>query len=50
LVQLVVVVDDVGGLGLRRRFRRPALRQLRLGLVVVDRRLYRVAVIVVVRW
>jgi hypothetical protein len=49
LVQLVVVVIDVRGLGFQRGFRWCELRQLRLGVVIVDRRLYRIAVIVVIR-
>ena len=45
LVPLVVVRDR---LGLCRRFRRREFRQLRVGVVVVDRRLHRIAVVVVV--
>ena len=47
LVQLVVIV---GGLGIRRRLGRSELRQFRVGLVVVDRRLHRVAVVLLVEW
>ena len=37
------------GWGFRRRVRRPEFRQLRVGVVVVDRRVHRVAVVVVVQ-
>jgi hypothetical protein len=47
LVQLVVV--DLVDMGLR-RLRRRELQQLRVGAVVVDRRLHRIAVVVIVRW
>jgi hypothetical protein len=44
LVQLI----DQHRVGIFRRVRRPEFRQLRVGVVVVDRRLHRVAVVVVV--
>jgi hypothetical protein len=45
LVQLVVVVDLMG---LQPRLQRSEFRQLRVGVVVVDRRLHRVAIVVLV--
>jgi hypothetical protein len=46
LVQLLVV--DLIGVGICHRVRRRELRQFRVRAVVVDRRLHRIAVVVVI--
>jgi hypothetical protein len=45
---LVLLVIVEFGLGIRRRIQWAQLRQLRVGALVVDRRLHRVAVVVLI--